>query len=270
MNIYRRGTGGYTIVEVIIVLTVSALLFAASVAGYNMQNQRTAFTDSVNNLAQDIQDVLNDVDNGFYPSDSSFTCTAPANGNPVIDPTTPSQQGTNTGCIFVGKAIQFAPAGTNSAALDVYTVVGRRIKDGTANDPVSVITDARTVGSNILVNRKTLSAAVRVVSVRRHDNSNLLSGIAVLTNSLGSSLDTGLNARSNLAVVPNGGGPNGLNINRPQFMAQLVDMTTVDIDDATHGIDICLRENGGRFAVISLEGGQSENIVNTHIDQTCS
>lgn len=271
MSSYRRDAGGYTIIEVIVVLTVSALLFAASVTGYVLQNRRTAFANSVNDFAQNIQDVLNDVENGFYPSDNSFTCSAPAaGGNPSIDPNTSAQQGTNSECIFVGKAIQFAPAGTNSAAMDIYTVVGRRIKGG-STDPVSVINDARTKGSDILVDRNTLSSAIGVLSVKRHDNGNFLSGIAVLTNSLGSTIDTGLNARSSIAVVPNGGGPNGLNITRPQFMAQLVDMTTGDIDNATHGIDICLQEGGGgRTAVISLGSGQSENIVNINMDQPCS
>lgn len=267
MDNHRRRVGGYTIIEVVIVLTVSALLFAASVVGYSLQNRRTQFTDSVNNFAQEIQDVLGDIQNGVYPSNNSFSCSANASGGvPIINYSGSAKQGSNTSCIFLGKAIQFGPNGTNNAAIDVYTVVGRRLIAGTT-DPVINIGDASPIGLNNMVQRKSLDAGVQISSVKSADGSHSYSGFAMVSTSSSSGISSGLNSRASLAVVTG-----AINNSSATFLNRVKLINDTSITNAAGGLNICVKEPGigGRSALIELATNSSQIIVNTDIDKPCS
>jgi type II secretory pathway pseudopilin PulG len=269
MGTYRRTRGGYTILEVIIVLTVSSMLFAASIVGFNQQNRRTQFTDSVNNFAQNIQDVLNDVETGFYPSNNSFSCTALAAGFPIPSPTA-AQQGTNESCIFVGKAIQFAPgpsSPTNKANIDIYTIIGRRLVENSTK-PVSSINDAKPIGLDNLVDRKTLSAGVEIISVKQAVSGQAYSGIAMVsTSGTGGGINTGLNARASLASIAG-----NINNTKGTFLNNIRAINSSNVDQARDGIYICVKEGGtgGRSAIIELATDRSQIIVNTKVDAPCT
>lgn len=266
MRSYRRNSGGYTIIEVVIVLTVSALLFASSVTAYNQQNRRTQFTSSVNNFAQGIQDVLNDVEDGFYPSTNSFSCSVSGTAAPSINYSGNTEQGTNTNCVFIGKAIQFVPGGGTASDIDVFTMVGRRLAAVTG-DPVSDISQAKPVGLNNLVERKSLVTGLNVTAVKQIGAGTTYSGIAMVANS-GSSggISSGLGSRASIASVHG-----GLHDSRPSFLSHISSMGTANITDAQNGINICLAEagTGGRTAVIELAAASSQTIVNTRIDTPC-
>lgn len=271
MNKSSRRAGGYTILEVVIVLTVSSLLFAASVLGYVAQNRRTQFTDSVNNFAQNIQDVLNDVEVGFYPSSNSFACTADtSNGGYPYFPVGANQQGTNTNCIFAGKAIQFGPStnGGTKSDIDIYTLVGRRQVYGT-NDPAINIKDMRPVLLDNLSARKSLISGLQISSVKTGSGTSL-AGIAMVSNS-GSSVgpSTGLNNRASLAAI-NG----GLSQTKATFASRIKLFFALSdpIGLAKTGVNICIKEGGtgGRTAVVELATDESQIIVNTYIDKPCS
>lgn len=274
MNKSSRRTGGYTILEVIIVLTVSSLLFAASVVGYVAQNRRTQFTESVNSFAQDIQDVLNDIDVGFYPSSNSFACTADSSnsGYPYF-PIGANEQGTNTNCVFAGKAIQFAPStnGGDKSDIDIYTLVGRRQKLG-SEDPAVNVKDIKPVLLDNLSGRKSLISGVEISSVKT-GSGTALAGIAMVSSSSSSGgINTGLNNRASLAAIQGGLSENKTLFNlRIKFF--LSGSLGVDpIGQAKDGVNICLKEggSGGRTAVVELATGESQIIVNTYIDKTCT
>jgi type II secretory pathway pseudopilin PulG len=273
MNKSSRKTGGYTILEVIIVLTVSSLLFAASVMGYVSQNRRTQFTDSVNNFAQDIQDVLNDVEVGFYPSANDFSCSADSSnsGYPYF-PVGANQQGTNTSCIFAGKAIQFAPStdGGTKSDIDIYTLVGRRQKLGSDDQAVS-IGDIQPVLLDNLSKRKSLISGLEISSVKT-DSGASLDGVAMVSNSSSAGgFSTGLNNRSSLAAIM--GSLNEIEDTfNSNIMASFTDSSPYEpIALAKDGVNICLHEagTGGRTAIVELAPGESQIIVNTYIDKSC-
>ena len=270
MNKPSRGAGGYTILEVIIVLTVSSLLFAASVLGYVAQNRRTQFTDSVNNFAQDIQDVLNDIEVGFYPSSNSFACTSDSSnsGYPYF-PSGANQQGTNTNCIFAGKAIQFAPStnGGTKSDIDIYTLVGRRQKLG-SEDPATNVKDIQPVLLDNLSQRKSMISGLEISSVKTGSGTSL-AGIAMVANSGSGGISTGLNNRASLAAIQG-----GLSQSEGTFNARIkwFFVHADPISQASDGIDICVKEGGtgGRTALIELVAGESQITVNTKIDPSPS
>jgi hypothetical protein len=129
----RVGLAGFTIVETMIVLAVTGGLFvtiAATLAGRQRSNE---FTQSINDVRNQIQQVVTEVQNGFFP-DANYSCTATALG--VIIAGGSNTQGKNTGCVFLGKVIQFNVRDQDPAEVIVYPVAGIRAKtDIAAADP---------------------------------------------------------------------------------------------------------------------------------------
>lgn len=111
---HRRGSRGFTIVETLIVLAVTGILFVSAVLLVGGKQNKTEFTVAINNAKQQIQQVINETQSGF--AGGTIQCSA---GQPP-DLTTPG-----TGCIFMGKVIQFGLQSDNSQ-LSVYPIVGNR------------------------------------------------------------------------------------------------------------------------------------------------
>jgi prepilin-type N-terminal cleavage/methylation domain-containing protein len=146
-----RQPSGFTVVEVMIVLAVSALLFLAAALMIGGKQNRTGFTTSINDFQAEMQQVANDVINGYYPKFSNFSCTQ---GSPNTQPTIAAgsnNQGTNgglnssdtlSGCTFLGKAVQFAVSSSgdsSSPLIYVYPVIGNL--GGSDNLPTQSISD---------------------------------------------------------------------------------------------------------------------------------
>ena len=115
---------GYTIIEVMIFLAISGALFVSASALISGRQERTMFQQSVNTMSQNLEDLLNDVSTGFYPSNSDFGCDN-SSGTPSIYSVIPpgsKQQGTNEGCIFSGKLLSFTTSPASST-YSVYTMV---------------------------------------------------------------------------------------------------------------------------------------------------
>jgi type II secretory pathway pseudopilin PulG len=114
---------GFTIIETMMVLVVTAALFIMIAATLSGRQGRTEFSQSVQNVKNQIQQTINDVGSGFYPDTSNFKCSAGGSG-PVFMAGA-SNQGANTGCIFVGKVLQFGIAGSSDPEqFRTYTLGG--------------------------------------------------------------------------------------------------------------------------------------------------
>ncbi len=117
----RASQGGFSVIEVLIVLAITGALFvSAAILIAGKQNQ-TAFGQAMRQVQSQIQQALNDVATGYFPDSNSFRCTAGA--TPVLS-LMASAQGANSGCIFLGKAIQFKVSATDPEQFAVYTVTG--------------------------------------------------------------------------------------------------------------------------------------------------
>lgn len=142
--------GGYTIVEVMIFLVISSALLIGAIGLFGGKIQRTEFTQSVQNLATQLQTTANEVSTGTYDTSKPFDCTysgGTVTTAPTSGPSGDAIQGTRSQCVFLGKVMNFDssddplcvdPADPSSLCdhSDIYTVVGRRL----ANDGTSVVT----------------------------------------------------------------------------------------------------------------------------------
>jgi prepilin-type N-terminal cleavage/methylation domain-containing protein len=124
---------GYTIVEVMIVLAVSSIMFLIAASFINGKQARTAFTAGTNEMASQVQDIIEQVTDGKY-SDIPFKCTvsgltltiSPAGGSHVPD------------CTFLGKFVHF-PQGSSASSYEVFSLVGAR--EVNSNPPASLLGD---------------------------------------------------------------------------------------------------------------------------------
>jgi prepilin-type N-terminal cleavage/methylation domain-containing protein len=176
---------GYTIIEVMIVLAVSGVMFVIAASFINGKQAQTAFTAGVNEMSSQVQDLINQVQNGKY-SDIPLNCQP---GTPVTFPSgTTQQQGENPGCIFLGKVIHFS---LNNAASDyeVASIAGSRLdNDGNAaTDPVS----AGAAYVNTLTTRGTVPQSLDVTKITDGNDSSLNSFVIGFLQSQGSNNDPG-------------------------------------------------------------------------------
>lgn len=144
---------GYTIVEAMIFIAVSSLLFVSAMTAIGGRQQQVQFTQAVRGFDSQLKDIINDVTTGFFPGFSTVKCTItpgasaatrPLLEEPAIDETV--DQGTSSTCIFVGKALQFGPeidGVVRNDKLLLHTIVGRSTDDRGEN--VQGIEDANPI-----------------------------------------------------------------------------------------------------------------------------
>ena len=98
---------GYTVVEVLIVLAVSAFMFLIAANFISGKQEHTAFIQGTNEMASRLQDTVEQVTDGHY-SDIGIACTA-SGGALTINLSAP-KQGQNQECVFLGKLVHFYTA----------------------------------------------------------------------------------------------------------------------------------------------------------------
>ena len=119
-------SGGFTIIEVLIVLAVTGALFVSAAIMISGRQNQAAFDQSIRQIQSQIQQTLNEVATGFYSNNSNFQCTAAAAGQPPTLAAGTATQGTNSGCIFLGKALQFKVGSTLPEEFVTYTIAALR------------------------------------------------------------------------------------------------------------------------------------------------
>jgi prepilin-type N-terminal cleavage/methylation domain-containing protein len=138
---YDRVADGFTIVEVMIVLAVSSLLLISAAALIDGRQAKTEFTTGIHDEQQKIQQIINETSSGYYPNGHNFTCNGSASG-PVSFTAGANAQGTNAGCIFLGKALQFGlgPSVPQNGTVGVLPIVGNQYESvGGVQTPVLTV-----------------------------------------------------------------------------------------------------------------------------------
>ncbi len=184
----RGGTDsrGYTIVEVMIFLAISGVMFIIAAGFINGKQARTEFRQGMSEINSQIQQTINDVSNGFYPSHGDFACQAGASGAPTFGGPT-NEQGANKGCAFMGKVMQFGLGGTDGVGYNVYTIVGRQFQsDATSLLPPTNFAEAMPVaatgsglsaGSQDLTERQNLKWGLQIDEMYDGDASHPIGAI---------------------------------------------------------------------------------------------
>lgn len=124
----RVSAGGFTIVESLIVLGVTGVLFVSLVGMVSGQQSKARFKSAMNDITSHIQMQINEVSTGYYPNAGNFSCTVQTIGGvrrPAISSGV-NTQGTNPACTFIGRVVMYAIPGTDPEQVKVQTLIGLR------------------------------------------------------------------------------------------------------------------------------------------------
>jgi prepilin-type N-terminal cleavage/methylation domain-containing protein len=138
----KARSSGFTIVEVMIVLAVTGLLFLSATALISGRTNQTEFDQASRAFQQQMQDAINEVNTGTY-NGTTYTCTP---GNPVTFSNGDIGQGANDGCTFIGDLLAF---GQGTDQTGVYTLAGDQVQQGGVNagEQVTALSNA---GPNVV------------------------------------------------------------------------------------------------------------------------
>jgi prepilin-type N-terminal cleavage/methylation domain-containing protein len=121
----RRWHAGFTVVEVLIVLAVTGLLFVSAASLISGRQNQAAFDQGIQQVQSQLQQVINDVASGYYPNLTNFTCKNTGGLLTITGGST--AQGTNGDCLFIGKTLQFGSGvGTDPEKFATFSLAGLR------------------------------------------------------------------------------------------------------------------------------------------------
>lgn len=263
----RQKSGGFTILETIIVLTVTIALLGSTLALFQSRVPKTQFTKAVNELSVRLTDVANQVAVGNYPGASDTKCSV-SSGVPTLN-TGGSGMGTNQDCIFLGQAVGFGPknctgVGGECDKAKVFTIFGlRQVVD------VSGVTKVATKLSEAAPTTDISKATQEYdngygLSVKKiFVGSNTYSGIAYVQ-SFGSGINASGEAEGSQQVdlIPVNGSVGG---GDSAFVGAISSIGTTAANPSS-GITICLKSGTtNQYAVLVLGANGNATDVQQHI-----
>ena len=268
----QKSLAGFTIIEVMIFLAVSGGLLISAIATISGQQGRTQFTTGVREFESRIQDLINDVETGYFPSNLQLECRIGGDSGPDFDIDATVSQGTNQECVFLGKALQFYK--NNEGLIASYRTVNiagiRQATNpltGKKEEPDSLEAfKPRAVyklNAPVALENFEIPFGIAVTKIRYITGFNPLNsnsdyeGLAIVpsytlqnTNNIVSNLGNG---RSSIAALDGDPGFNDYyNIEPTGLPASIKTLSNASIAAASKGTVICLSDGGGRKAAVAI------------------
>jgi type II secretory pathway pseudopilin PulG len=266
----RRPSGGYTILETLIVIAVSSAMFLAAVSAFGGRQEQVQFTQAVRDLESKLLDVINDVNTGFFENPGSISCQGSLPGaRPTLADTGGTGQGASEDCIFLGKTIHFDTVSSGSHRLNISTIVGLRSGGGDHSNSLEqakpVVIAGGTLESNVTA--YLLQWGLKITDVQQ--NNLATGGIGLFTsfsrNDGISSIDNSQSTR--FASIPSTtltdthaefiNDANTLTDGSPLSGEQIVDLS--GINEITICVQSATNDDNKRAALV-IEGGTNASV----------
>ena len=276
LGVDRRG--GFTLLEVLIVLAVTGVLFVSAAILIVGRQNRTAFEQAARNIQSQIQSAIDQVVVGHYPNNGTIDCQATSSG-PDIDAGF-NDQGTNGDCIFMGKVMQFGVADTDPQQFKSYTIAGLRLGSGgneasSRAEAMPTLIAPRTADPTVPdQSEEIILDAGMIVSFVQHGSvvSPTQTGAVAIWQSLastsGGSISSGAQ-NAQVGIIPN----TTLGMTQQQFVdAASSNLTTGTLDDAD-GVRLCFVSGSTEQSGLITLGSNGRTLaVNLDIksNRTCS
>lgn len=254
-SVSRLSQGGFTIVETLIVLGVSGMLFLGAILLVAGQQRKVEFTQAAQDIQSVIRQNISEVGSGYYPNGGNVRCVVAGNNLNITQVAAGTAQGSNTGCVFLGKVMQFGVAGTNPQEYVVHTVAG--LQDGqdgsllAANPKVVNIDSSRITGQ--LRNGLTISS-MRYVKDGVRTNIGAVAFLNGLGNfEAGTGLMSGTQQLTLVPVANSGTVPSTTVIG----VVGAIDTQLRNADNIVNpngGVELCFAGDRGQWALATIGG----------------
>ena len=118
-----RRLGGYTVIEVMIFLAISGVIFVTAVLAFQGQQGKTSFEQGMRDLASQLQKYVSEVGTSVLPGADKYACSISISTGRTQLAAGGAGIGSNQACIFLGRAIQVIPT---QSKLFAYSVLGNQ------------------------------------------------------------------------------------------------------------------------------------------------
>lgn len=117
--------GGYTVVEVMLVLAISGVIFVAAVLVFQGQQGKTSFEQGMRDSSSKFQQYVDEVTTSVFSGGQYNCAVSNSTGRATLSvpPSGANGAGTNQGCLFLGRAIQVIPG---QSSIYAYSVLGNQ------------------------------------------------------------------------------------------------------------------------------------------------
>ena len=256
---------GFTILEVIIFLTVSSALLIGAMTLISGQFAKTEFRQAVGETQSVVDDVANNVSTGYYQGPGlNGNCTNVGN-IPTVGGGN-AQRGTSTACMVVGQVIRF----DSNTSMTTYPVIGFRSRGvGQLTDNLGDTSSTGAVAT--VLNQTGYKSTIAYPS-------GLMAQWASYTNSSGAKISVrGLAFVSSVGILQSGpsNAPGSLTVNVVPILGtrtgdagedNFVDAANLALRAAglpnknpTSGVTVCL-DSGGTSQHIRLHVGEEASL----------
>ena len=266
-----KGGKGYTVIEVLIFIAVSSLMFITAMIAINGRQQQVQFSQGTREFDAKIRDIINDVTTGYYPANDTVSCQVVAS-EVQIEASTGQTIGTNSECIYIGKVLQFNLNGV-SDSFKIYNLAGKRFVgddltptlsiDEAAPKAVTMIADGSFVdpSENFLIPYGL--KVTKVISPQSDTVYSEYGAIAIVSNFGGSSVSEGQSVQIGGIVGSQFGASESDAVGVINSLTQLENNNVDNIGymdiNRSQGIVICLESSRGSVASITLgKNGSSD------------
>jgi Tfp pilus assembly protein PilE len=130
----KNPLAGFTVIEVMIFLAVSAVMFVAAVGVFSGRSQQTQFTQAMQDLQSQFRTYANQVRTSYLAGLGEYSCRVGSSitggtVRPVLTKTAGAT--TNEDCVLLGRAIQVIPSGDTLYSYPIFGL--RNIHSGSVN-----------------------------------------------------------------------------------------------------------------------------------------
>jgi len=188
----RNKKAGFTIIETMLFLSVSALLTVGILAGTGIAMTQQRYKDSVNTFKSDLQAQYNQVANVVNDRGSDYQC----NSSAAITSTSPGAGVSRgqTDCMVMGRLVTSYPLGSGSStsadgiAIYSYPVIGTKMPSAPAS-PDKDIDVLRTYNLRPMSSRSTVNSVEWGARIETPTGSNRMS-ILILRSPINGAIKT--------------------------------------------------------------------------------
>jgi prepilin-type N-terminal cleavage/methylation domain-containing protein len=255
----KGAPGGFTIIEVMIVLSISGVMLGSAITIFSSKRESTYFTQAVYDLRSELQGIANSVSSQSVPGLEDYLC-APASINGKLRPALTKAAPTGQDCIYLGQAIEVAQ---DKSTLYSYPILGNRtVYSGITNTNNSP-TNIKDANPEPAVDSADPSNPAKLLLIHTY---NMLNGLKVSSAKLSgaesdilafySSLQDNNTSGNEIAVATTNISIGGADPNTT--MKQCIEASTCPEADAWSSVinsawNLCVT-NGPRKAQISING----------------
>jgi type II secretory pathway pseudopilin PulG len=262
-----RRSSGFTIVETLIFLAVTSALLVSGLLLVSGQERKTRFTQSLNDIREQVDSVINNVSTGYYDAgEQKFSCNTAISGPPTISSAAAGdRRGRNERCIYIGRAMQFKPDGKDNE-FKIYTIVGRQYANGSLSKNVEELAPPNGAWPtpidtplNEVVETNILGAGIKPVAMR-YNGSNI-TGIFAVISDFGKNDGSGNLTTSSRTASLYGFAGTDLGTSSTVALSNYLrsDSGPFDYVEATSGVAICFESQGtDQYGILTIGGSNRQ------------